>query len=327
MRRSSFLTLAVLALTSATATGALGQANAPAWPTRQAIKLIVPFPPGSAIDAVARPVFDAVSHQIGQSMVFESRAGAGGTLGMAAVAKAEGDGYTLLVNSSVQSITPSTYSKLPYDTVRDFAAVVPLSQFPNVLVVPPGRFKTVQELVASAKAKPGSITYGSGGVGAATHLNAERFRLSASFEAVHVPFKGAPEALREILGGRIDFYFSPLLSAVPLIESREIGGLAVSSLKRSASLPDVPTTLEAGYPNSDYVFWIGLFAPAATPPAIVARLHDETAKALNEPVIRDALKKLGAEPMEMAPAQFDAFVRAEIAVNAALVKAAGIQPN
>jgi tripartite-type tricarboxylate transporter receptor subunit TctC len=327
MRRSSFLTLAVLALTSATATGALGQANAPAWPTRQAIKLIVPFPPGSAIDAVARPVFDAVSHQIGQSMVFESRAGAGGTLGMAAVAKAEGDGYTLLVNSSVQSITPSTYSKLPYDTVRDFAAVVPLSQFPNVLVVPPGRFKTVQELVASAKAKPGSITYGSGGVGAATHLNAERFRLSAGFEAVHVPFKGAPEALREILGGRIDFYFSPLLSAVPLIESREIGGLAVSSLKRSASLPDVPTTLEAGYPNSDYVFWIGLFAPAATPPAIVARLHDETAKALNEPVIRDALKKLGAEPMEMAPAQFDAFVRAEIAVNAALVKAAGIQPN
>jgi tripartite-type tricarboxylate transporter receptor subunit TctC len=318
-RRSILGALLVVAL--------VGTAHGQAWPTKQTIRLISPFPPGSAVDAVARPVFDNVSRQIGQSIVFESRAGAGGTIGMAAVAKAEPDGYTLLVNSSVHTITPSTYSKLPYDTVRDFAAIIPLAQFPNVLVVPPPRFKTIQELVAAGKAKPGSLTYGSGGVGAATHLNAERFRLSAGFEAVHVPFKGAPEALREILGDRIDFYFSPLLSAVPLIESREIGGLAVSSLKRSASLPDVPTTLEAGYPNSDYVFWIGLFAPAATPPAIVARLHDETVKALNEPVIRDALKKLGAEPMEMAPAQFDAFVRAEIAVNAALVKAAGIQPN
>ena len=321
MRRSSFLALVLLGLISTD--GAHGQA----WPTRQPIKLITPFPPGSAIDTVARPVFDAVARQIGQSMVFESRAGAGGTLGMAAVAKAEGDGYTLLVNSSVHTITPSTYARLPYDTVRDFAAIIPLSQYPNVLVVPPSRFKTVRELVASAKAKPGSITYGSGGVGAATHLNAERFRLSAGFTAVHVPFKGAPEALREILGDRIDFYFSPLLSAVPLIESREIRGLAVSSLKRSASLPDVPTTLEAGYPNSDYVFWVGLFAPAATPRAIIDRLHAETAKALNEPAIKDALKKLGADPMEMTPAQFDAFVRTEIDVNAALVKAAGIQPN
>jgi tripartite-type tricarboxylate transporter receptor subunit TctC len=319
----ALLALALLALTPAATCGAYGQA----WPARQPIKLIMPFPPGSAIDAVARPVFDAVSRQLGQSMVFESRAGAGGTLGMAAVAKAEPDGYTLLVNSSVHTITPSTYAKLPYDTVRDFAAIIPLGQYPNVLVVPPSRFKTVQELVAAAKAKPGSITYGSGGVGAATHLNAERFRLSAGFTAVHVPFKGAPEALREILGDRIDFYFSPLLSAAPLIESHEIRGLAVSSLKRSASLPDVPTTLEAGYANSDYVFWVGLFAPAATPRAIIDRLHDETAAALHQGALREALKKLGADPMEMTASEFDAFVRAEIDVNAALVKAAGIQPN
>jgi tripartite-type tricarboxylate transporter receptor subunit TctC len=182
-----------------------GAAYGQAWPTRQTIRLISPFPPGSAVDAVARPVFDHVSRQIGQTIVYESRAGAGGTIGMAAVAKAEPDGYTLLVNSSVHTITPSTYSKLPYDTVRDFAGIMPLAQFPNVLVVPPSRFKTIQELVAAGKAKPGSLTYGSGGVGAATHLNAERFRLSAGFEAVHVPFKGAPEALREILGNRIDF--------------------------------------------------------------------------------------------------------------------------
>ena len=208
----------VLLLAAALAGGA--QAQAPAWPTKQTIRLISPFPPGSAVDAVARPVFDNVSRRIGQTIVYESRPGAGGTLGMAAVAKAEPDGYTLLVNSSVHTITPSTYSKLPYDTVRDFAAVIPLAQYPERLVVPPSRFKTVQELVAAGKAKPGSITYGSGGVGAATHLNAERFRLSAGFEAVHVPFKGAPEALREILGDRIDFYFSPILSAVPLNSER-----------------------------------------------------------------------------------------------------------
>src|SRR5258708_32337928 len=245
-RRSILGTLIAVALA--------GAAQGQAWPTKQTIRLISPFPPGSAVDAVARPVFDHVSRQIGQAIGFESRPGAGGTIGMAAVAKAEPDGYTLLGNSSVHTITPSTYSKLPYDTVRDFAGIIPLAQFPNVLVVPPSRFKTLQELFAVGKAKPGSITYGSGGVGAATHLNAERFRLSAGFTAVHVPFKGAPEALPEILADRIDFYFSPLLSAVPLIESREIRGLAVSSLKRSASLPDVPTTLEAGYPNSDYVF-------------------------------------------------------------------------
>ena len=167
-----------------------GAAHGQAWPTKQTIRLISPFPPGSAVDAVARPVFDHVSRQIGQTIVFESRAGAGGTIGMAAVAKAEPDGYTLLVNSSVHTITPSTYSKLPYDTVRDFAGIVPLAQFPNVLVVPPSRFKTIQELVAAGKAKPGSLTYGSGGVGAATHLNAERFRLSAGFDGRARPLQG-----------------------------------------------------------------------------------------------------------------------------------------
>ena len=323
MRRNSTLALVLLALTSAGATSA----HAQAWPTRQPIKLIIPFTAGSAVDAVARPVFDVVSRQLGQSMVFESRPGAGGTLGMAAVAKAEGDGYTMLVNSSVHTITPSTYTKLPYDTLRDLSAVIPLAQFPNVLVVPPSRFKTVQELVAAAKAKPGSITYGSGGVGAATHLNAERFRLSAGFEAVHVPFKGAADVLREILGNRIDFYFSPVPAVVPLIASGQVRGLAVSSLKRSVALPDIPTTLEAGYPESDYVFWIGLFAPATTPREVVQRMHDETAKALREPAIRDAYKALAAEPMEMTPGEFDTFVKNEIGVVAGIVKAAGIQPN
>jgi tripartite-type tricarboxylate transporter receptor subunit TctC len=320
-RRSILGALALIAVAFA------GAAHGQAWPTKQTIRLISPFPPGSAVDAVARPVFDNVSRQIGQAIVFESRPGAGGTIGMAAVAKAEPDGYTLLVNSSVHTITPSTYSKLPYDTVRDFAGIIPLAQFPNVLVVPPSRYKTIQEMVAAGKAKPGSLTYGSGGVGAATHLNAERFRLSAGFTAVHVPFKGAPEALREILGNRIDFYFAPILSAVPLIESHELRGLAVSSLKRSDVLADIPTTLEAGYPDSDYVFWVGLFAPAATPRDIIARLHDATAKALADKTVAENLAKLGAAPMTMTPGEFDAYIKAEIATIATVVKAAGIAPN
>jgi tripartite-type tricarboxylate transporter receptor subunit TctC len=327
MQRRSVLGTAALFLAVGLAGVDRAQAQAPAWPARQTIRLISPFPPGSAVDAVARPVFDHVSRQIGQTIIYESRPGAGGTLGMAAVAKAEPDGYTLLVNSSVHTITPSTYTKLPYDTVRDFAAIIPLAQYPNVLVVPPSRFKTVQELVAAGKAKPGSITYGSGGVGAATHLNAERFRLSAGFEAVHVPFKGAPEALREILGDRIDFYFSPILSAVPLIQSGQVRGLAVSSLARSDTLPDIPTTIEAGYPDSDYVFWVGLFAPAATPRDIVNRLHDAAAAALADKTVADNLKALGAAPMAMTPTEFDAYVKAEIATIAKVVKAAGIAPN
>ena len=206
-------------------------ASAQSWPARQPIRLITPFPAGSAIDSIARPVFEQVGKQIGQGFVFESRPGAGGTIGMSAAAKAEPDGYTLLVNSSVHTIVPSTYAKLSFDTVRDFAGVIPLGQFPNVLVTPRGRFTSVQDMVAKGKAKPGSITYGSGGIGAATHLNAERFRLAAGFEAVHVPFKGAPEAVREVLGGRIDFYFSPLLSVVPLIEGKELPGVAALSDK------------------------------------------------------------------------------------------------
>src|SRR5262245_281883 len=321
MRRNSFLAFILLGLLSS------GWAHGQTWPGRQPIKLVTPFQPGSAIDAVARPVFDAVSHQIGQSMVLESRAGAGGTLGMAAVAKAEGDGYTLLVNSSVHTITPSTYSNLSYDTVRDFAAVIPLGNSPQVLVVAPSRYQSIDDLVAAGKAKPGALTYGSGGVGGAAHLNAGRFLASAGFEALHVPFKGAPEALTEIMTGRVDFYFAPLSAALPLIRDGQVTALAVSTSKRSAALPEVRTTLEAGYANSDYNFWGGVFAPAATPREIVKRLHDETAKALATPEVKDRLKTLGADPMEMTPEQFDAYVRDEIQALAVVVKAAGIKPN
>jgi tripartite-type tricarboxylate transporter receptor subunit TctC len=321
MRRHCLLALALLVF------GLGGEGRAQTWPSRQPIRLIVPFTAGSAIDVMARLVFTSVSKQIGQAMVVENRLGAGGTIGMASVAKAEPDGYTFLVNSSVHTITPSTYTKLPYDTVRDFAAVIPLFQTPQVLSVSPAKFKTIQDLVAAGKAKPGALSYGSGGVGGSAHLNAERFRLSAGFEALHVPFPGAPEALREVIAERIDFYFAPLAAALPLIQQGQVRALGVSTLKRSAALPDVATTVEAGYPNSDYTFWGGVFAPAGTPREIVQRLHDETAKVIEMPDIKDRMTKLGAEPMPMTPVEFDAYVRGEIDTLAAVVKAAGIQPN
>ncbi len=323
--------LACLLASAVLDNGALAQAqpSVPAptqtWPTRQPIKVVVPFTAGSAIDVMARLVLGQVSRQVGQVFVVENRPGAGGTLGMAAVAKAEPDGYTLLVNSSVHTITPSTYQHLPYDTLHDFAAVIPLGNSPNVLVVPPGSYASVQALVAAGK--DGSLTYGSGGVGAAAHLNAERFLHSAGFKALHVPFKGAPEALTEIMAGRLNFYFAPLSAALPLVRDGRVQALAVSTSKRSAALPDVPTTIELGFPDSDYNFWAGMFAPAATSRDIVHRLHDETAKALATPEIHEKIVRLGAEPMPMSPEAFDAYVRNEIAALALVVKAAGITPN
>jgi tripartite-type tricarboxylate transporter receptor subunit TctC len=324
MRRPFASTILALALAAGLSGIAVAQQ---AWPSRQPIRVIIPFPAGSALDALGRPIFEQVGKQLGQTFVFENKPGAGGTLGMAQVAKAEPDGYTLLLNSSIQTIVPTTFATLPFDTFKDFAAIVPIGQFPNVLVTPPGRFASVQDMVAKAKAKPNSLSFGSGGIGAATHLNAERFRLAAGFEAVHVPFKGAPDAVREVLGGRIDFYFSPMAAVLSLIEGKKLEALAVSTLKRDSALPDVPTTLEAGYPNSDYIFWIGLFAPSGVPKEIVQRLHDETAKVLADPAMAAQLKKLGANPMPLTPPEFERFLRAELDTNAALIKAAGLKPN
>ncbi len=301
-------------------------ATAQNWPAKQPIKLISPFPPGATPESVGRPVFDVVAKAIGQTYVFENRVGAGGTIGMATVARADPDGYTLLVNSSVHTITPTTYPNTKYDALKDLVPIIPLAQFPNALVVPAARYKTIKEMVDFGRANPGKLTYGSGGVGASTHLNAELLGLSAGFKAVHVPFRGAPDALREVVGNRIDFYFSPLASALPVIQAGEVRALAVSSLKRSAYLPDVPTTLEAGYPNSDYLFWLGVFAPRGTPQAILDRLHVEIRKAYDDANVKSVLAKQGADPFLLDPKAFDAFLHAEVKTNAKIVEAAGIKP-
>ena len=305
----------------------VAQAAAQSWPSKP-IKVIVPFTPGSATDIVARMVTQRLSAQLGQPVVVENRPGAGGTIGQALVAKAEPDGYTLLVHSSSHTVTPSTFSSLPFDAVRDFSGITPLALVPNLLVIAPAKgIRSVRELIAAAKARPGQMTYASAGIGSATQLNAERFRLGAGIEGVHVPFKGTPEALTEIVTGRVDYYFCPVASALPYLADGRLLALAAGSSKRSVALPDLPTTLEAGVPNSDYNFWVGMLVPARTPRDVVARLHQETVKAIQSAETRDHMAKLGAEPMIMSPDQFDAYIRAEIASNAVLVKAAGVRAN
>lgn len=299
-------------------------AYAQTWPAGQPIKVIIPFTAGSATDVIARTVFEQVGSQIGQTFVVDNRVGASGTLGANAVAKADPDGYTLLVNSSSHTITPSTFPNLPYDTEKDFAAVIPLANLANVLVVAPSKYKSVKDVADAARAKPGALNYASAGAGSASHVNAERFLLAANAKAQHVPFKGAPEALREIVADRIDFYFTPLAPARGLINDGKLAAIAVSSSSRSKALPNVPTTIEAGFPNSEYNFWIGVFAPAKTPASILERLHQEIAAALANPGVQEKLTKLGADPMVMSSADFRALIGKEIKDNAALVKAAGI---
>lgn len=303
------------------------KAEAETWPTKP-LRAIVPFAAGSMADIVPRVVFEQLSTQLGQTIIVETRPGAGQTIGASVVAKSAPDGYTLLVNSSAHAIAPSLHPNLNYHPARDFAAVIPLGMMPNVLVVPPAKgFKTVGEFVAAAKAKPGAMNFASAGVGTATHLSAERFRSSAGIEAVHVPLKGGAEIITEVMTGRVDFFFGPVGVVAPRVREGKLTALVVNGAKRSSLLPDVPTTLEAGFANAEYPFWLGMFLPAKTPRDIVDRLHRETLKALQEPKVRDKLATLGIDPMVMTPTEFDAHVEKEIAVNAALVKAIGLQPQ
>lgn len=289
------------------------------------IHFIVPFTAGSGTDIIARTVGETMSKSLGQPIIVENRPGAGGTLGAAQVAKSNADGYTILIHSAGHVANPAIYTNLSYDTIKDFAGITTLASLPNVLITSPSRFKSVQELVERARAQPGVLNYASAGNGSATHMNAEIFRASAKFDAQHVPFKGTPEAMTETTAGRIDFFFAPLSSALPLIKDGRLRALAVGTAQRSPLLADVPTTIEAGFPQSDYVFWVAMLAPAATPRAIVERLNAEAAKALASGEVRDKLTFLGAEPMPMTTSAFDAFIRSETARMAQVVKSAGIK--
>lgn len=320
MRRIWIAAAAVLLLASA-------NARADNWPSKP-IRVIIPFGAGSATDVIPRIVLDKLSAQLGQPIVVENRGGAGGTLGTGMVAKADPDGYTLLTTSSAHTIGPALYPNLSYDVGRDFTAVGVMGSVPNVLIVAPSMgVKTVQEFVAMAKKKPGSVSFASLGVGSAVHMSAERFRLSAGYEAVHVPFKGGADALTEVMAGRVDYYFCPIATALPFIQDGKLLALAVSSPTRAAALPNVPTTLEAGFPNSDYTFWIGMFAPAKTPPEIVAKLNAEIAKAVTTPEVKDKLTALGVVTEVKSSSEFDAQVKAELGTYATFAKTAGMKVN
>ena len=227
--------------------------------------------------------------------------------------------------SSGHTVNPSIYPSLPFDTAKDFTGVSLLAEQPNILVVAPSKgWKTAGDLVKAAKAEPGKLTYASAGAGSATHMNAEKFRVSAGIDAVHIPYKGTPEALTDTMNGRVDYFFAPVIAALPMVRDNRVTALAVGSAKRASVLPDVPTTEEAGYPGSAYNFWVGMLAPAGTPPTIVEQLNKEVTAALASPEVKDRLAALGADAAPMPAADFDKMIAQELKDNAALVKQAGI---
>jgi tripartite-type tricarboxylate transporter receptor subunit TctC len=290
------------------------------------VRIIVPFTPGSATDTMARPVADRLSSALGQQFVVENRPGAGGTIGIGALAKSPADGYTLAVVSTGHVVNPVLYANLQYDTLKDVSGVAPIAGQPCVLVVSPQLgVKTVKELVAMAKAKPGQLNYATAGSGSAAHICAEKFRVAAGIDAVHVPLKGSPESLTETMGGRTHYTWTPLSTAVGQVKDGRLLALAVSTAKRSPQFPEIPTIAEAGFPKAEFNFWVGMLAPAGTPREVLARLNGEIQKALAAPDMKERLANLGNDPMFMSPAEFDAFLKEEYTVLGAVMRAAGVK--
>jgi tripartite-type tricarboxylate transporter receptor subunit TctC len=313
-------TMCVLASLSASST-----AHADTWPSRL-IRATIPFGPGSATDVVPRLVFDRLAPEIGQPIVVENRPGAGGSIGTGQIAKADPDGYSILAHSSALTIAPAIFPDLTFDAIHDLSGVLMIGSSSNVMIIASSRpWKTIQEFIADAKAKPGSITFGSVGIGSAVHISAEKFRLAAGIEATHVPYRGGAEVIADVIGGRVDFYFCPLATALPLIKSGQVRALLVSSAQRVADLPDVPSPTDIGLKNADSAIWFGVFMPSKTPRDIVEKFHAAGVKLLAEPAMQDSLKKLGVEPMPMTSTEIDDLVKRETAVNLEVIKAAGIK--
>lgn len=304
-----------------------GSVFAQAWPTKP-VRVIVPLPPGSGTDITGRAIAASLAAQTGQPFLVENRPGGAGTIGMNAVAKSDPDGYTILVMSSSWTVSPITVPSLPFDVMKDLAGITVLADIANALAVRADRnFKSVKDLVAAAKANPGKMNAAVIGLGSATHLTTERFRLSAGIDVASVPYKGTPESLADVLSGRVDYCFCPIGNVLPMVKDGRLLALAVSSPRRTSGLPDIPTTEEAGVPNSAQPFWVGMGVPAGTPRDIVAKLHAETVKALNSPEIKARWANLSQDTRIFSPEQFDAFLRDDMARNAALIKAANLKFN
>jgi tripartite-type tricarboxylate transporter receptor subunit TctC len=302
-------------------------AGAQNWPTRT-IQTISPFSAGNANDIVARVVLDQVAKQVGQAFVIENRPGGGGTLGAVTVSKAEPDGYTMLLLSSTLASHLVLHRKLAYDPLKDFAPTVLFGVQPSVLVASPEKgWKTVKDLIATAKANPGKLNYASAGVGSASHIAAERLRVASKIQAQHIPFRGPVEAFTEVMAGRVDYYYLPIAPALPNIRSGKVVALAVSTPDRAKLLPDVPTVAEAGFPTAEYLFWGGLAFPAKTPRPIVEKMHAEAMKALQVPAVQERLATFGVVPRPMNVAEFDKFYRDYIAETVQLAKDIKLEPT
>ncbi len=300
-------------------------ASAQDWPSRN-VTIVVPLAAGSASDISARVVADQLGKQLNRTFVVENRPGAGGTTGAGMVAKAAPDGHTILAYGAL-STANALYAKLPYDTLNDFIPIITLGQQAQAITTAPSKgYKTLADLIAAGKAKPGALNYSSAGVGSASHFAAERLLVAAGFTAQHIPFKGSGESLREIVAGRVDFSVQSFATTVPLVQDGTLVALAVSAHKRSVLVPTVPTTIEAGLPaESVYTFYTGIYLPTKTPRDIVEKLHAEIAKALQAPEVQARFKTLGIEPLPMTLAEFSKFFQDEVSGTLTLAKAAGIK--
>jgi len=320
MRRHSLIACLIL-LSSAAA------AMADGWPSKP-IKAVVPFGAGSATDIIPRIVFEQLQTQLGQPIVVENRPGAGGTIGALQVVKADPDALTWLVHSSAHTVAPALYPNLPFNAENDLVPMAMVGSVPNVLIISPDKgIKTIQEFVAYGKANPGKLNFASLGVGSAVHMSAERFRAAAGYDAVHIPFKGGSEALAEVMTGRVDYYFCPIATALPHIQSGKLLALAVSSKTRAAQLPNVPTTLEAGFPDSDYTLWVGILGPVGTPKPAIEKLNAEMKKAFDVPALKEKLEKIGVQAMPMSAEEFGGLIKTEFKTYGAFVRKTGITAN
>jgi tripartite-type tricarboxylate transporter receptor subunit TctC len=302
-------------------------ASAQTYPSKP-IRIIVPFTPGSATDVMARIVGERLHAAWGQPVFVENKPGAGGSIGIRDTARADPDGYTLAVVSSGHAVNHVLYKDLGYDTLRDLSTVAMLGSLPSVLIVPPTLpVNSVKELVAMLKAKPGQYNYATAGVGSGAHVSTEKFNVAAGVKAVHVPLKGTPPILAETMAGRVEYAMVPAVSGMGPVRDGKVKPLAVTTSKRIAALPNVPTLGEAGFPEGESTFWLALLAPAKTPRDIVAKVNAEVARALSSQDVISRLEKLGTEPMLMSPAQADAFIRKEYEELGQVMRAAGLTPQ
>ena len=319
---------AAACLAASLAGGNMASAQSAATFPLKPIRFVVPFTPGSASDILGRTVGEKLAASWGQPVNVENRPGAGGVIATGQVAKAEPDGYTLIVVSAGHVVNPLLYANLPYDTLKDLAGVIPFASLPSVLAVPLSLgVKSLPDLITLAKSKPGSLNYASGGIGSASHVNAEKFLAATGIDAVHVPLKGALDMVTETVGERTQFGFFPIIAALPTVRAGKLTAIAVSSAARSAALPEVPTVAEAGVPAAEFNFWIGLLAPVKTPRDIVEKLNAEIGRILQTPEVRERLTRLGAVPMPLGPSQFDGFMRDEYTALSRIIKRTGVAPN